>query len=137
MRALGVALAVYICAPAVAQTTSPPASSMNQGPTPNNTTHPGHATLPSPSAGDTTAKDLTGQSIYDNKDAKIGTVTAMATETQGGEQAVAVAIDRLDGLSGRTVSIPVNTLKPRNEGGYTTSLSAAELKAHAGTSHAP
>jgi hypothetical protein len=82
----------------------------------------------SPAQGQTTAADLTGQSIYSAKGRKIGTVAAMSTDTHG-QQAAAVSIEKYLGMGGQTVLIPVSSLQARSAGGYTTTLSSTELKA--------
>ena len=81
-----------------------------------------------PTQGQTTATDLTGQTIYSAKGHKIGTVSAMSTDAYG-QQTVAVNVEKYLGMGGQTVLIPVRSLQARDGGGYTTNLSSAELKA--------
>ncbi len=82
----------------------------------------------SPSEGNTTTSDLTGQAVYTAKDGKLGTVAAMSTGNHG-EQSASVEIVSYPGMSGKTVLVPVSSLRPRGAGGYLTTLSLTELKA--------
>jgi hypothetical protein len=75
----------------------------------------------------TTQADLTGQTIYDAKGTKIGIVSSVSTDTQGQQQAV-VGVERFLGMGGKNVMFPVSSLKSRTAGGYTTSLTPAEIK---------
>jgi hypothetical protein len=75
-----------------------------------------------------TQAGLTGQTIYDAKGSKIGIVTSVSTDAQG-QQQVVVGIERFLGMGGKSVVFPVSTLKARTAGGYTTSLTPAEIKA--------
>jgi sporulation protein YlmC with PRC-barrel domain len=124
---------------ALAQTTSPPASPMNQGPNqstmPSNT--PMHGDSMMSHANPTTA-NLTGQAIYNTKGKKIGTVSAMTTDAQG-QQAASVRMEKYLGMGGETVAIPVSSLEARQSGGYATKLSSSELKslAKSGAMHTP
>lgn len=70
---------------------------------------------------------LAGQMIYSSKGAKIGTVAAVSTDSQGQQQAV-VGVERFLGLGGKNILFPVSSLQPKAGGGYTTSLSSAEIK---------
>lgn len=81
----------------------------------------------SPSEGNTTTADLTGQAVYTAKGRKLGTVAAMSTGNHG-EQAASIAVASYPGMSGKTVLIPVSSLRPRGAGGYLTTLSSTELK---------
>ncbi len=85
------------------------------------------STQASPTQGQTTAADLTGQTIYSSKGRKIGKVTAMSTDAHG-QQAAAVSVERYLGMGGQTVLIPVSSLQARDNGGYTTNLSSTEIK---------
>jgi sporulation protein YlmC with PRC-barrel domain len=124
---------------ALAQTTSPPASPMNQGPNqptmPSNTPMQGDSMM---SHANPTTANLTGQAIYNTKGKKIGTVSAMTTDTQG-QQAASVRMEKYLGMGGQTVAIPVSSLEARQSGGYTTKLSPSELKslAKSGAMHTP
>ena len=128
------ALSASLAAPMLAQATSTP-NSQDQGMPANGqtSTTPSQtpSTIPSQTqqmgTGQTTAADLTGQTIYSAKGHKIGTVSAMSTDTHG-QQAAAVSIEKYLGMGGQTVLIPVSSLQARSTGGYTTTLSAAELK---------
>jgi sporulation protein YlmC with PRC-barrel domain len=75
----------------------------------------------------TTQADLTGQTIYDAKGTKIGIVSSVSTDAQGQQQAV-VGVERFLGMGGKNVMFPVSSLKSRTAGGYTTSLTPAEIK---------
>lgn len=85
-----------------------------------------------------TTANLAGQAIYNGKGKKIGTVSAMTTDTQG-QQAASVTMEKYLGMGGQTVAIPVSSLQARQSGGYTTNLSSAELKslAKSGATHTP
>lgn len=74
-----------------------------------------------------TQADLTGQAIYDAKGSKIGIVSSVSTDVQGQEQAT-VGVERFLGMGGKNVLLPVSSLKARTAGGYTTSLTPAEIK---------
>ena len=84
-----------------------------------------------PAAAATTAPSdqnaLAGQMIYSSKGTKIGTVAAVNTDAQGQQQAV-VGVEQFLGLGGKNILFPVSSLQPRTGGGYTTSLSSAEIK---------
>jgi sporulation protein YlmC with PRC-barrel domain len=84
--------------------------------------------MTSPTQGNTTAADLTGQSIYSAKGTKLGTVASMSTDAQG-QQAAAVRMGKHLGMGGQTVLIPISSLQARGSGGYATTLSTTELKA--------
>ena len=79
------------------------------------------------SASTSTQASLTGQTIYDAKGSKIGIVTSVSTDAQGQQQAV-VGVERFLGMGGKNVVFPVPSLKARTAGGYTTSLTPAEIK---------
>lgn len=81
------------------------------------------ATAPAPSD----QSNLTGQMIYSSKGTKIGTVAAVSTDTKGQQQAV-VGVEQFLGLGGKNILFPVSSLQPRAAGGFTTSLSSAEIK---------
>ena len=74
------------------------------------------------------ATDLTGQTIYSASGHKIGTVASMTVGSDGQQEAV-VSVQRFMGMGGKSVMLPVSSLQARNKGGYTTSLSATEIKA--------
>lgn len=74
-----------------------------------------------------TQADLSGQTIYDAKGTKIGIVSSVSTDAQGQQQAV-VGVERFLGMGGKNVMFPVSSLKSRTAGGYTTSLTPAEIK---------
>ena len=141
MKIAAIGFAVCCLTPVWAQTTSPPPSTMNQGPAPNQSTMPSNM----PTQGDSmmshanpTTANLTGQAIYNTKGKKIGTVAAMTTDTKG-QQAASVTMEKYLGMGGQTVAIPVSSLEARQAGGYTTRLSSAELKslAKSGAMHTP
>jgi hypothetical protein len=138
---LAIVLCAYGAMPVLAQTTSPPASPMNQGPNSNQSTMPSNTLMHGDSMmshANPTSANLTGQAIYNTKGAKIGTVAAMTTDTQG-QQAVSITMEKHLGMGGQSVAIPVSSLEARQSGGYTTKLSAAELKslAKSGATHTP
>lgn len=143
MKTAFLALLLGACCtvPVLAQTTSPPASPMNQGPTGNQSTMPSNTPMHGDSmmshANPTTA-NLTGQTIYNAKGKKIGTVSAMTTDAQG-QQVASVTMEKYLGMGGQTVAIPVSSLEARQSGGYTTRLSASELKSLSkwGATHSP
>ena len=91
------------------------------------TTMPSQTQQMSPTQGQSTASDLTGQTIYSSKGRKIGTVSAMSSDAHG-QQAASVSIEKYLGMGGQTVLIPVSSLQARDKGGYTTTLSSTELK---------
>jgi len=74
-----------------------------------------------------TQADLSGQTIYDAKGTKIGVVSSVSTDAQGQQQAV-VGVERFLGMGGKNVMLPVSSLKSRTAGGYTTTLTPAEIK---------
>ena len=71
--------------------------------------------------------DLTGQTIYTKSGTKIGAVTSVTTDAQGQQQAV-VSIEKFLGMGGKSVLFPADSLQSRSSGGYTTSLTSAEIK---------
>jgi hypothetical protein len=79
------------------------------------------------SATTSTQADLTGQTIYDAKGTKIGIVSSVSNDSQGQQQAV-VGVERFMGMGGKNVMFPVSSFKARTAGGYTTSLTPAEIK---------
>jgi hypothetical protein len=81
----------------------------------------------SPSQGQTTAADLTGQLIYSSTGHKIGSVSSMTTDAQGQQEAV-VSVGRYLGMGGKNVLMPVSSLQARSKGGYETTLSSSEIK---------
>jgi len=94
------------------------------------TAAPTSAAAPSESAAaaaTSTQAGLTGQTIYDAKGTKIGMVSSLSTDAQGQQQAV-VGVERFLGMGGKNVMFPVSSLKARTAGGYTTSLTPAEIK---------
>lgn len=121
MKTLLSFVAILLAAPAAAQTTAPPVSPMNQGSGP--ASAPGQSSL-----GGALVHDLSGQPIFDSKDMRIGTVRAMGKDSEGA-QAVLLTVEKIEGLSGQVVNLPVSSLHPRAGGGYTTTISTAELKA--------
>jgi hypothetical protein len=118
-------LALSVAGPMFAQDTSSPPNQPMNSPT---QTPAQSQPMTSPTQGNTTAADLTGQSIYSAKGTKLGTVSSMSTDGQG-QQAAAVTMGKHLGMGGQTVLIPISSLQARSNGGYTTSLSATELKA--------
>lgn len=129
MRKLPIVVALFSTlsiASVYAQDTMTPAS-----PAPAPTAQAAPAAAPSESAAATTQTstqaDLTGQTIYDAKGTKIGIVSSVSTDAQGQQQAV-VGVERFLGMGGKNVMFPVSSLKSRTAGGYTTSLTPAEIK---------
>lgn len=113
-----------LAVPGFAQST-PPAD--QQGTMPSSHASQSPQTM-APTQGSAATADLMGQTIYSVKDRKIGTITSVNTDVQG-QQAALVSIQRYMGMDGQTVLIPVRALQARESGGYTTTLSATELKA--------
>jgi hypothetical protein len=129
MRKLPIVVALFSTlsiASVYAQDTMTPAS-----PAPAPAAQAAPAAAPSESAAattqTTTQADLTGQTIYDAKGTKIGIVSSVSTDAQGQQQAV-VGVERFLGMGGKNVMFPVSSLKSRTAGGYTTSLTPAEIK---------
>ena len=129
MRKLPIVVALFSTlsiASVYAQDTMTPAS-----PAPAPAAQAAPAAAPSESAAATTQTstqaDLTGQTIYDAKGTKIGIVSSVSTDAQGQQQAV-VGVERFLGMGGKNVMFPVSSLKSRTAGGYTTSLTPAEIK---------
>jgi sporulation protein YlmC with PRC-barrel domain len=122
-------LSTYFAGPMLAQTTTPPQDQ------PSSTMPAQSEQQMSPTQGQSTATDLTGQTIYSSKGKKIGTVSAMSSDAQG-QQAASVSIEKYMGMGGQTVLIPVSSLHARDGGGYTTTLSSTELKALANSGSA-
>jgi sporulation protein YlmC with PRC-barrel domain len=81
----------------------------------------------SPTQGQSTATDLTGQMIYSSTGRKIGTVSSMTVDAQGQQQAV-VDVERYLGMGGKNILMPVSSLQARAKGGYATTLGASEIK---------
>jgi len=128
------ALSTCLCGPMLAQSSAMPDQSMPSAPASTApSTSSSTAPQSSPSQGQTAAADLTGQTIYSANGHKIGTVSAMSTDTHG-QQAAAVSVEKYLGMGGQTVLIPVSSLQARDGGGYTTNLSSADLKALAPSS---
>ena len=140
---LVLAFGAWCCAPVLAQTTSPPPSPMNQGPSGTQPAMPANAptqgdSMMAPSQISPASANLTGQAIYNAKGRKIGAVSAMTTDMKG-QPAATVTMEKYLGMGGQAVAIPVSSLQARASGGYTTNLSAAELKslAKSGAMHTP
>jgi hypothetical protein len=110
------ALAVGCLSPAEAQDSTTQASPTAPGPV-----------SPPPSPAASTQADLTGQMIFSEQGSMIGTVSSLTTDAQGQQQAV-VGIEKFLGIGGKNVLLPVSSLQPRTGGGYTTSLTAADMK---------
>lgn len=110
------ALAVGFLSPAEAQDSTTQASPAAPGPA---------SPPPSPTA--STQADLTGQMIFSEQGSMIGTVSSLTIDAQGQQQAV-VGIEKFLGIGGKNVLLPVSSLQPRTGGGYTTSLTAADIK---------
>jgi len=124
------ALSTCLSVPMLAQTTNQPSSappSQDQGMSAPSTPAPSTDMQSSPAQSQTTATDLTGQTIYTSKGRAIGKVSAMTTDAQG-QQAASVSIERFLGMGGQTVAIPVSSLQARSSGGYSTSLTASQIK---------
>ncbi|MDE2181427.1 MAG: PRC-barrel domain-containing protein [Alphaproteobacteria bacterium] len=106
--------------------TMPPSQSTPSQPT---TTSPTDQQMApsSPSTG-AQSSDLTGQTIYNSRGRKIGTVASMTTDSKG-QQAAVVNVERRMGMGGREVLIPVSDLQQRTSGsGYSTTLTTRELR---------
>ena len=73
------------------------------------------------------AADLTGQTIYSSSGHKIGTVSSMTVGSSGDQEAV-VSVQRFMGMGGKSVMMPVSSLRARSRGGYTTNLTASQIK---------
>jgi hypothetical protein len=82
---------------------------------------------PAPASDNAAPADLTGQIIYNQQDLVVGNVSSMTTDTNGQRQAV-VGVEKFLGMGSKNVPIPVSSLQPRAAGGYTTSLSASDIK---------
>jgi len=108
-----IALGIGMTDPLFAQS-SPPASQPE--PMPSNTM----SGAPAPA-------DLTGQTIYDVEGTALGTVSSMGADGSGQPVAV-VAMAAVKGLIGKNLLFPVGSLKQRNQGGYTTVLTIAEIR---------
>ena len=121
----GFAAAMIVSAANAQDTMSPSASPAAPVAQPAPAPSAAAAATATPSPSDQTA--LSGQMIYSSKGTKIGTVAAVSTDSQGQQQAV-VGVERFLGLGGKNILFPVSSLQPRTGGGYTTSLSSAEIK---------
>ncbi|HEY0283506.1 MAG TPA: PRC-barrel domain-containing protein [Rhizomicrobium sp.] len=75
----------------------------------------------SPSGQTATQPDLVGQTVFNSEGSTIGTVSSVATDAQGQQAAV---VD----ISGKKILFPVSSFTPKDGGGYTTTLSAEEIK---------
>jgi PRC-barrel domain protein len=89
---------------------------------------PSDAAAPAAAPNTAMASEYTGKTIYSSKGSKIGIVTAVTTDAQGQQQAV-VGVEKFLGLGGKNVMFPVSSLQAKSGGGYTTSLTSAEIKA--------
>ncbi len=94
---------------------------------PANPPAPDQSAAPSNAPAAAQAVDLTGQAIYSAKGHKIGTVSSMTTDAQG-QQVAVVGVERFLGLGGKNVEFPLSSLVPRYSGGYSTTLTADEIK---------
>lgn len=74
-----------------------------------------------------TTQDLTGQTIYNSSGRAIGTVSSMTVDAQGQQEAV-VGIEKYLGMGGTQVLFPVSSLQAKDSGGFTTTLTASEIK---------
>jgi hypothetical protein len=106
------------CQPALAAEQSTPA-------TPDASMTP--APAPAASTG-TLGADVAGQAVYDQSGQNIGTIKSVATDASGNQQAI-VSVGKFLGLGSRDVQIPASALQAKAGGGFTTSLSADQLKA--------
>jgi hypothetical protein len=79
------------------------------------------------SAGSPGAAELSGQLIYNQRDEAVGTVSSVITDAQGQPRAV-VGVEKFLGMGVKNLLIPVSSLQPRSAGGYTTSLSADDIR---------
>ena len=119
-----VTLAALFASPVFAQDTSP----STMPPAQDQQTTPPSQTPPSQSSSTSQTADLTGQTIYNRSGRQIGTVSSMSADAQG-QQVAVVSIGKYLGMGGKSVQFPVSSLSPKDGGGYTTSLSAKEIKA--------
>ncbi|MDE2184028.1 MAG: PRC-barrel domain-containing protein [Alphaproteobacteria bacterium] len=125
----GAVIALGASAPMFAQYTTPSTmpEEQQQQTAPTQSTTPSQAT-PDQSAPDQPAKpDMTGQELYNSEGEHIGTITAMSTSSDGQHLAV-VDVERHMGMGADRVLFPVNTLQPRDKGGYMTSLSREQIE---------
>jgi len=112
------ALSAGLLSPVYAQDSSQPTAPATQA--------PGAQTAPQ-TAPSSPQADLTGQTIYTSKGTKIGTVASMSSDAQGQQNAV-VGVEKFLGMGGKNVLFPVSSLSPKDGGGYSTSLTSAEIK---------
>jgi PRC-barrel domain len=89
----------------------------------------GSAAMSTPSAQPASAATniTAGQMVYDSSGAEIGSIKSVTTDSAGQKQAV-VGVGKFLGLGTKDVEIPASKLSARSAGGYTTSLSSAEIK---------
>ncbi len=86
---------------------------------------PSSGTMSGPSSG--TTADLSGQKIYNSDGHVIGVVDTMTTDANGRKMAV-VSVDRRLGIGASRVLFPLNSLQPRDKGGYMTNLHEDQIE---------
>lgn len=69
-----------------------------------------------------------GQTVFDAKGNEIGTIDAVTAGNSGQQQAV-VSVGKFLGIGGKDVLLPVSALQAKAGGGFTTTLSAKQIKA--------
>lgn len=69
-----------------------------------------------------------GQTVFDAKGNEIGTIESVNTGASGQQQAV-VSVGKFLGIGGKDVVMPSSTLQAKAGGGFTTTLTNAQIKA--------
>ena len=117
-------LLAFIAATAMAAWCQPALSAEQSTPTtPDSSMTPAAA----PAAG-TLGADAAGQAVYDQSGQTIGTIKSVVSDSTGNQQAV-VSVGKFLGLGSRDIQIPASALQVKSGGGFTTSLTADQLKA--------
>jgi hypothetical protein len=80
-----------------------------------------------PAAPSSANAGLTGQAIYSAAGREIGTVASMTVDANS-QPAAVVTVEKFLGMGGKQVVFPVRSLQSKEGGGYTTSLSSAQIK---------
>ena len=116
LATLAATAVVVWCLPALsAEPSSPPAPDTSMTP------------APAPAAG-TLGADASGQAVYDLSGQTIGTISSVVSDSSGNQQAI-VSVGKFLGLGSRDVQIPASALQAKSGGGFTTSLTADQIKA--------
>jgi len=96
-------------------------------PTTPDATSPDSSMAPSATTG-TLSSSSAGQVVYDQKGQTVGTISSVVNDSSGSQQAV-VSVEKFLGMGARDVEIPASALQAKAGGGFTTTLTADQIKA--------